>query len=591
MTDNRTKAKRAGGILAATLLGATALSSWATQDIAARLDHAPALGSPVYDGFYQPFAWISWLQAPWAASVPRVFLPVRLGAMALMLAAGGIVLIVVQRSGPRPTAYKASHGTAKFADETDVRSADLLDNADGVYIGGWTDRLSAVHYLRHDGPEHVAAVAPTRSGKGVGLVIPTLLSWEGSAVILDEKAELWSLTAGWRKSIGQTVLRWHPGSPKNSCAFNFLAEVRLETEYEVADAQNIAVMLIDQAGAGFKDHWDRTAFGLLTGVILHVMYQAAANGEVASLPDVAEALADPDCPADALYLAMATNRHAGGYRHTTIASAGREQMDRAERERSSVLSTIVGHMQLFRDPIVSKNSRRSDFRIRDLMNAPDPVSLYILLPGSDKVRLRPLARLMITMIVRGAVDVPIAFDRQGQPRPPHRHRTLLMFDEFPSFGRLAVFEDALAKLAGFGVKAYLIMQDREQLIASYGQNETILSNCGVLIVYAPNKWETAQWISRLTGDSTVNMELISESGKRGGWLNNVNRSITQIARPAADARRGDAAARGDQGRRLDHRTGGDADLRRQADNQGPADAVFRGSGLRRPRRHPGAGSE
>jgi type IV secretion system protein VirD4 len=106
-----------------------------------------------------------------------------------------------------------------------------------------------------------------------------------------------------------------------------------------------------------------------------------------------------------------------------------------------------------------------------------------------------------------------------------------MFDEFPGFGRLAVFEDALAKIAGFGVTAFLISQDREQLIAAYGQNETILSNCGVQVVYAPNRWETAQWISRLTGESTVSLDLISESGKRGGSLNNVSHSIGQIARP------------------------------------------------------------
>ncbi|WP_410969151.1 type IV secretory system conjugative DNA transfer family protein, partial [Salmonella sp. SAL04284] len=88
----------------------------------------------------------------------------------------------------------------------------------------------------------------------------------------DPKGELWQLTAGWRKSIGQNVIRWEPGHPDASCGFNFLDAVRLGTEFEVADAQNIAVMLIDQDGTGFDSHWDRTAFGFLTGVILHAMY-------------------------------------------------------------------------------------------------------------------------------------------------------------------------------------------------------------------------------------------------------------------------------------------------------------------------------
>jgi type IV secretion system protein VirD4 len=528
---NRQKAKRLAIGLAATLLGATALSSVATQDIAARLDHHPALGQPLVDGFYQPFAWLGWQQEAWAADAPRAFLPTRLGLMAIVVLGGGLVLLTVQRKSNQPQKYDTVHGTAKFATEAQIRNAGLLDAPEGVYIGAWQDKAGRVHYIRHDGAEHVIAIAPTRSGKGVGLVIPTLLSWPASTVVLDEKAELWPLTAGWRKSIGQTVLRWQPGSPDCSASFNFLSEVRLGTGYEVADAQNIAVMMIDPEGKGFKDHWDRTAFGLLTGVILHVAYEAQTQGREASLPDVALALSDPDRPADALYAAMAENRHHNGARHMTVACAGTDQLNRPEKERGSVLSSCVTYMQLFTDPIVAGNSRRSDFKIRDLMNADKPVSLYILLPGSDKVRLRPLARLMMTMITRGAVDAPITFDSNGHPVAPHRHRMLMMFDEFPTFGKLAVFEDALAKLAGYGVKAYLITQDREQLIGAYGQNETILSNCGVQVVYAPNKVETADWISRLTGTSTVTMDVVSESGKRGSNLNQVNHSYSSTSRP------------------------------------------------------------
>ena len=332
MTVSR-KAKRAAAALAAVLLGTTALSSWATQDIATRLDHDSALGVSI-DGFYQPLAWLTWQQQPWAASVPRAFLPVRLGLMAVILLGGGIILLVVGRRGSRPTAYKEAHGTAKFADEMEVRKAGLIGR-EGLYVGAWTDRAKRVHYLRHDGPEHVSAIAPTRSGKGVGLVIPNLLSWPNSAVVLDEKGELWQVTAGWRKSIGQTVFRWQPGHPNDSAAFNFLAEVRLESGYEVADAQNIAVMIIDPEGRGFKDHWDRTAFGLLTGVILHVLYLRAARGEVASLADVARILSDSSRPSDQLYDEMASQSH------NAIAAAGQVQRNRPEKERSSVLSTVV----------------------------------------------------------------------------------------------------------------------------------------------------------------------------------------------------------------------------------------------------------
>ncbi len=106
-----------------------------------------------------------------------------------------------------------------------------------------------------------------------------------------------------------------------------------------------------------------------------------------------------------------------------------------------------------------------------------------------------------------------------------------MLDEFPSLGRMTVIEDALAKCAGFGIKAYLVMQDREQLLAAYHVHETIMSNCHIRIAYAPNKIETAEWISKMLGTTTVVMDTYSESGKRSGFLSNVSHTYHQNSRP------------------------------------------------------------
>jgi len=309
--------------------------------------------------------------------------------------------------------------------------------------------------------------------------------------VFDEKGELWNLTAGWRSQHAENVVfRWQPGSPDQSCKFNFLEEIRLGTPYEVADAQNVAVMICDPEGKGFKDHWDKTAYALITGLILHELYRARALGEVASLPDVAFALSDPSRTADALYQEMIDNRHLNGQRHSVVAAAGRDQLNREPKERTSVHSTATTYLELFRDPLIAGNTKTSDFRIADLMNHEKPVSLYILVPGSDKVRLRPLVRLLLTTIMRGLTGVDIRYT-DGKPHIPHKHRLLLMLDEFPSLGRMTVIEDALAKCAGFGIKAYLVMQDREQLLAAYHAHETIMSNCHIRIAYAPNKIETA----------------------------------------------------------------------------------------------------
>ena len=179
-------------------------------------------------------------------------------------------------------------GRAKRSGASPVSSARCVGVASTSAHG---ERKGRAHYLRHDGPEHVLAFAPTRSGKGVGLVIPTLLSWRESAVVLDIKGENWEKTAGWRQQCaGQRVIRFDPGDAK-SARFNPLAEIRLRTPHEVADVQNIATMLVDPKGEGFEDkHWSQTAWSLLVGAILHVCYREAHRGHNGTLADVAEEL-------------------------------------------------------------------------------------------------------------------------------------------------------------------------------------------------------------------------------------------------------------------------------------------------------------
>ena len=160
-------------------------------------------------------------------------------------------------------------------------------------------------YLRHDGPEHVLAVAPTRSGKGVGLVVPTLLTWTGSAVIHDIKGENWQLTAGWRARSRTACCSIRP-SPL-SARFNPLLEVR-KGPNEVRDVQNIADILVDPEGAKERrDHWEKTAHALLVGAILHVLYAE----EEKTLARVATFLADPSRSILRTLKIMLTTNHLG----------------------------------------------------------------------------------------------------------------------------------------------------------------------------------------------------------------------------------------------------------------------------------------
>lgn len=146
---------------------------------------------------------------------------------------------------------------------THTRSNEQAKEINGVYVGGWYDESAKrTRYLIHNGPEHLLAFAQTRSGKGIGLILPTLLAWKGSVLCYDIKGENWAFSAGWRKQTGNKVMKFDPTTTDgSSVAFNPLSEIRLGEFQEVADAQNIASILADPQGKGLESHREKT--GLL----------------------------------------------------------------------------------------------------------------------------------------------------------------------------------------------------------------------------------------------------------------------------------------------------------------------------------------
>jgi type IV secretion system protein VirD4 len=366
------------------------------------------------------------------------------------------------------------------------------------------------------------------------LVIPTLLSWEHSAVITDLKGELWELTSGWRQKYARNkVLRFEPASLSGGVHWNALDEIRLATEYEVGDVQNLATLLVDPDGKGLETHWQKTAQALLVGVILHVLYKAQQEDTDATLPAVDAILSNPDRDIAELWMEMATYEHVQGNNHPAVGTAARDMLDRPDEEAGSVLSTAKSYLALYRDPVVQRNVSQSEFRIKDLMNFDDPVSLYIVTHPNDKARLRPLVRVMVNMIVRLLADKMDFVN--GQPKSHYKHRLLMMMDEFPSLGKLEIFQEALAFIAGYGIKCYLICQDINQLKSretGYGHDESITSNCHVQSAFPPNRVETAEHLSKLTGQTTVAKEQITTSGRRtSALLGQVSRTVQEVQRP------------------------------------------------------------
>lgn len=528
----------------------------ATQYIAYLYRYDEGLGLS-WNHVYLPWSIVTWWQQEYAM-YPQSFITA--GSMGAMVTAAGLMgCALAKRVGTNSSKINEHlHGSARWANEKDIIESGLLGNDAGVYVGAWVDKNGRIHYLRHNGPEHILTYAPTRSGKGVGLVLPTLLSWPHSAVITDLKGELWAMTAGWRKNHAKNkVIRFEPALLSGSACWNPLDEIRIGTEYEVGDVQNLATLMVDPDGKGLESHWQKTSQALLIGLILHALYKLTVEGIPATFPNTDSMLADPNLSIADLLIEMTQYPHINGVNHPVIYAAARDMIDRPEEEAGSVLSTLKSYLSLFRDPIVARNVSSSDFSIKDLMNHEYPVSLYIVTQPNDKTRLQPLVRVLINMIVRLLADKMEFEHVQAEPsfwqkclaklnihsslsysvrtKKTYKHRLLGMIDEFPSLGKLDILQESLAFVAGYGIKFYLICQDINQLKSrerGYGPDETITSNCHVQNAYPPNRLETAEHLSKLTGQTTVIKEQITTSGRRTSFmLNQVSRTIQEVQRP------------------------------------------------------------
>lgn len=499
----------------------------ATQWVAAQFGYHANLGGHWFTvkdiPLYYPWRLFEWWYA-FDAYAPKVFS--RGGIIAVSSGfIGACFAIIGSVWRGRQARNLSTYGSSRWAKDKDLKAANLLGE-DGVFLG-----RTKASYLRHDGPEHVMAFAPTRSGKGVGLVVPTLLSWTHSAVIHDIKGENWQLTSGWRSTFS-TCLSFDPTNPQ-SATYNPLLEVRKGTN-EVRDIQNIADILVDPEGAlERRTHWEKTGHALLVGAILHVLYAEADK----TLSGVAAFLSDPSRSFEKTLWVMMNTHHlcvnAGGTSgedaprcHPVVAQAARELLNKSDNERSGVLSTAISFLSLYRDPTIAAITARCDWRIADLVSGDTPVSLYLVVPPSDISRTKPLIRLILNQIGRRLTEKLEADQDAAQ-----RRQVLLMLDEFPALGRLDFFESALAFMAGYGLRAFLIAQSLNQIEKAYGPNNAILDNCHVRVAFATNDERTAKRISDALGTATQLRSMRNYAGHRlAPWLGHVMVSRQETAR-------------------------------------------------------------
>ena len=516
----------------------------ASQRLAALFQFNPLLGDPLFAQFYAPWAWISWTNKYWQ-HYPTQFNSIFQSAGLHTTAALAIWFVFVLRIiwwPKRDETDPGTHGSAKFADYEAITHMGLTNN-DGVVLGAYQHKKKT-HFLRHDGPEHVLMVAPTGSGKGVGVVNPTLLTWPHSIVVYDLKKECWALSSRWRKQhANNIVLRFEPTCQDGTAAsYNPLAAIRLDTDADVQDVQNIATIILEhgdesQSRSGGDTYFLDAAFALMTAFLLHACYTQYRQGKHASLADVADALTNPDTDFEALLGEMKTTPHRlDGTPHPVCVREASDLENMlsagAGRQFAGIQGTVKSKLGLYFDPIIRKNITRSDFTVQDLMHQEKPVSLYICVGSTDKARLKPLTKLVLTQIIRGLTK-EVEYTR-GEQTPQYKHRLLMLIDEFPSLGKMSIVNEAIAFLRGYGIKCLLIIQDFKQLRSAeaYGPDEAIVANCGVQIAFAPNIYPTADELAKRIGNTTVQKDEISRSRgykifQRGGGGNVSEREVSR----------------------------------------------------------------
>jgi type IV secretion system protein VirD4 len=459
---------------------------------------------------YPPHRLLVWHAAyarvPWLSPVFRT----GWGVLALNVAA---VLVAIFTAWPRPRSPppSRSHGSAHWGSGAGLRRER------GFLLGRHRD-----HLLRLEGEGHVLTVAPTRSGKGVSCVIPNLLDHPGSILVTDPKGENYAVTSRWREELGQEVHAFDPFTVVGgSAAYNPLDLVDRTSPDAVDDARMLADMLVLPEGReGDQAFWNEEARAVLAGLILHVA--ASAPAELRTLTHVRTLLTLPPELFRHLLDEMSESQAIGGL----VARAAARILQKAERERSGVISTAQSHTHFLDSPRMATVLGRSTVDLRSLKR--ERMTLYLVLPAE---RLDGYARWLRVMIACGLLAIART---PGQPEK----RVLFLLDEFAHLRRMHPVQRDIGLAGGYGVTFWLVIQDLAQLRSTYPDTwPTFLANVDVLQAFGTNDWDTAEYLSKMTGEATVS--ILSD-----------NRS-TGVSRGRSPQRQlGAAVTRSETGRRL-----------------------------------------
>lgn len=403
-----------------------------------------------------------------------------------------------------PGSSRELHGATHWETDSALKK-EFRARFAGLYIGHTGRGLfGRRRYLRFGGPEHVACYAPTRSGKGVGLVIPNCLLYESSLVCLDVKKENWAATAGIRKQAGQKVFLFDPLAPDGRTArYNPLTYVRRGTLDSFDDIQRISQMLFphSEGDQAFWTNSARSAFVGATSFLAETPELPLTIGEVLRL------LSRHDGAPYILGMVQARRDAGRPYSAATVGALS-DYLSGSADTVQGIRKTMTASLSLWFNPRVDAATAESDFDLRELRNSLH--AIYVGVTPDNIERLRPLLALFFQQLVDLTVRTLPQFD------PKAKHQVLVLLDEFPLLGPMPVLANAFAFVAGYNMRLMLIMQSKAQLRdpALYGPDKAaaMLDNCGVEVVFGTKDLALSKELSERLGYDTV--DGVSRSGPR-----------------------------------------------------------------------------
>jgi type IV secretion system protein VirD4 len=412
------------------------------------------------------------------------------------------------------------HGSAKF--DTEEKAKATLGNRNGLIVG----RATKGWLMRYDEPAHLLTLAPTRSGKGVGVIIPNLLTADRSVICIDPKGENARITSRARAAFGPVfVLDPFEISGQPPAAFNPLAHLDASSRDLAEDVALVADALVyDPPGQVGEAHWNEEAKALIAGILLHIVTSRAPQQR--SLGTLRDLLTTSPERFDAQLETMQKSRKAGGL----VARAANRHLGKSDREAAGVLSSAQRHTHFLDSPRMVSVLSRADFNFGELRNGVG--SIFLVLPPDRLATHARWLRLLVTQALSDLSRTPRTGDAVGV-------QVLFLLDEFAALGRLEPIERAYGLMAGYGVQLWAILQDIHQLKSLYGERSgTFLANAGATQVFNVGDIETATWVSRTLGVSTQTTYSTSESasttsGKSGSFSSGSSTALSFVRRDLA----------------------------------------------------------